>query len=106
MVKECLVCNVLKHLLILSAYFKTDPKLPAPRQVCGKKGDVVICHFLLGHTVSPNYSPDIRYKTYFRVSANTLFKHKTESMVELWQDWLGMKELADTAKMDDYYKIE
>jgi len=98
-------------------YFVKDPQLPEPVQICGRKGDVVLCHYLLGHSVAPNYSTDIRYKTYFRINTETLLQckgnrgdknksNKHESMAKLWQDWLGMKDYADERGIDDFYQLK
>jgi len=51
-------------------------KMPEPLQIKGKAGDVVLCHYQLGHGIAPNISPNIRYACFFRI------KHE-----EVQNDW-------------------
>jgi hypothetical protein len=64
-----------------------------PVQVIGKAGDLVLTHYLLGHTVSPNVSPHVRYACFFRLEVEGLEIHREASVVDLWRDWDGMREL-------------
>jgi len=82
----------------MPSWFVRDPDLPAPRQICGLAGDVVLCHYMLGHTVAPNCYMDTRYQIYFRVHAKSLKQSKLKSMVDPWLDWRGMKELVEEKK--------
>lgn len=47
---------------------KRMPKvdLPQPRQLTPSAGDAVLAHYMLGHGIAENTSPDIRYTVYFR----------------------------------------
>jgi len=74
-------------------WFAYNPALPRPRQITGKAGDILIAHYLLGHTVAPNSSPDVRYKIYFRVQSKHLKQHQLKSMTEPWLDWPGITPL-------------
>ncbi|KAL9654002.1 hypothetical protein ABK040_014211 [Willaertia magna] len=68
--------------------FQFNPKEePFPKQICGKAGDVVFCHFLLGHSVAPNLNLDTRYQVYFRIQCKDFQKTKTESLSQLWLHW-------------------
>jgi len=64
--------------------------LPTPHQVMGKCGDVVLVHYQLGHTVSPNLSGDIRYMCFFRLSVRGLEGRRVESMQNIWRDYHGL----------------
>ena len=69
--------------------------LPAPVQVTGKAGDVVLFHFQTAHAVAHNTSPHIRYMAYFRfwhVDAwydNSLTYCK-RAMIDPWLEWPGL----------------
>ncbi len=66
----------------------------APVQIIGKPGDLVLTHYLMGHTVAPNVSPHIRYACFFRLEVEGLAGHREESVLDLWRDWEGVRELA------------
>jgi hypothetical protein len=42
-------------------------RLPRPVSLCGRLGDVLVAHPLLGHETGPNYSRDTRKAVYFRL---------------------------------------
>jgi ectoine hydroxylase-related dioxygenase (phytanoyl-CoA dioxygenase family) len=44
-----------------------DIDLPEPTQILGKAGDVVLAHYLLGHNIGGNVSPNTRRAVYFRL---------------------------------------
>lgn len=62
-------------------------RLPKPVAVTGKAGDIVLAHYQVAHTVSPNLSGDIRYMCFFRLSVRGLANHRVESMLDIWRDW-------------------
>ena len=62
-------------------------RLPKPVAVTGKAGDIVLAHYQVGHTASPNLSGDIRYMCFFRLSVRGLAHHRVESMLDIWRDW-------------------
>jgi hypothetical protein len=64
-----------------------------PVQIVGKPGDVVIAHYLLGHSVAANVSPNIRYACFFRLEVDGLAEHREASVKDPWRDWEGMHEL-------------
>ncbi|MCH2336394.1 MAG: phytanoyl-CoA dioxygenase family protein [Pseudomonadales bacterium] len=64
--------------------------LPTPHQVMGKCGDVVLVHYQLGHTHSPNLSGDIRYMCFFRLSVRGLAGRRIESLQNIWRDYHGL----------------
>lgn len=70
--------------------------LPAPVQVTGKTGDVVLFHFQLAHDKAPNFSPRIRRMAYFRFwhedSWNdTSRAYLTRAMADPWLEWPLMR---------------
>jgi hypothetical protein len=71
-------------------------ELPAPQQITGKAGDLVFCHYLLAHGVAPNLSPHIRYAVFFRLSHVEHESHKWETLTDIWLEWQGMRELAES----------
>eukprot|EP00002_Diphylleia_rotans_P035466 TRINITY_DN7741_c0_g1_i1.p1 TRINITY_DN7741_c0_g1~~TRINITY_DN7741_c0_g1_i1.p1 ORF type:complete len:686 (+),score=119.64 TRINITY_DN7741_c0_g1_i1:69-2126(+) len=75
-----------------------DLPLPPVHQVVGKAGDMVICHYMLPHTVLPNTSPNIRYAIYFRIHAydHTPGTFRPEAMLDAWLDWKGLKSVVAT----------
>ena len=72
----------------LEGFPKIEPIEPV--QITGKAGDIVFCHYQVGHGVAPNVSPHIRYAVFFRL------KHKNHSqdvegrLSDIWRDWPGI----------------
>jgi hypothetical protein len=69
-----------------------------PVQITGEPGDLVLAHYLLGHSAAPNASPHIRYACFFRLEVDGLVDHREESVVDPWRDWEGMRELVAPAR--------
>lgn len=67
--------------------------LPAPHQITGRAGDAVVCHYQLGHGITANTSPNIRYAVFFRVRHHEHDSHSWEVLTDLWRDWPGVREL-------------
>eukprot|EP00003_Mantamonas_plastica_P031205 TRINITY_DN801_c2_g1_i1.p1 TRINITY_DN801_c2_g1~~TRINITY_DN801_c2_g1_i1.p1 ORF type:complete len:567 (-),score=146.07 TRINITY_DN801_c2_g1_i1:269-1969(-) len=66
----------------------------APQQIKGKAGDIVICHWMLAHSIAPNCSGDIRHAVYFRVKGENFEEGVPPvQMNGLWEGWEGMAEL-------------
>ncbi len=91
------------HLHLFEKYFQEHgpesllngmPKveLPQPRQITGRAGDAVICHYQLMHGIAPNVSPHIRYATFFRLKHRDHDTHPMEVMTDIWLDWEGLHE--------------
>jgi len=72
-------------------------RLPKPVPVTGKAGDIVLAHYQVVHTASPNLSGDIRTMCFFRLSVRGLANHRTESMLDIWRDWPPLRGLTDGA---------
>jgi hypothetical protein len=66
-------------------------KLREPVQVMGEAGDIVLAHYLLGHSIAPNVSPNVRYAIYFRVQAVDHEQTRWESMKNPWLQWPGLQ---------------
>jgi len=62
-------------------------RLPKAVPVTGRAGDIVLAHYQMAHTASPNLSGDIRYMCFFRLSVRGLANHRVESMLDIWRDW-------------------
>lgn len=63
------------------------PPLPLsdPLQVKLRRGDAVICHYSLCHSIAPNAGINIRYMCYFRVNVRSDDFHP-EPMLNIWLD--------------------
>jgi hypothetical protein len=71
-------------------------RLPAPVQVTGKTGDVVLFHFQLAHDKARNFSPHIRRIAYFRFWHIDAWYDRSEeylkrAMIDPWLEWPGMR---------------
>jgi Phytanoyl-CoA dioxygenase (PhyH) len=54
----------------VEAMYRGTPKLenlPEPKQTEVRAGDLVLCHYELGHGAAPNLSPHVRYAVFFRL---------------------------------------
>lgn len=72
--------------------------LPAPEQIVGRAGDVVLCHYQVAHGVAPNASPHVRYVIFFRLHHVEHDALKWECMTDIWREWEGMGDLAGRAE--------
>ena len=73
--------------------------LPPAKQVCGTKGDVIVAHYMLAHSIAPNTHQDIRYVVYFRPfskSHQPADQYRKQAMTNIWLDWPAMKKTVDT----------
>ena len=68
-------------------------ELAAPMQVKAKAGDAILCHYQIGHTVAPNFSPHVRYAIYFRLMAKGHKELGLHALSDIWQEWDGMQEI-------------
>ena len=65
--------------------------LKPAQQVTARPGDAVIAHYLLGHGVAGNVSPDVRYAIFFRLHHIDHNALRWESMTDPWLEWAGMR---------------
>ena len=72
-------------------------RLPKPVPVLGGAGDVVLAHYQVAHTASPNLSGDIRYMCFFRLAVRTLGSHRVASMLDIWRDWPALRDVVGSA---------
>jgi ectoine hydroxylase-related dioxygenase (phytanoyl-CoA dioxygenase family) len=62
--------------------------LPAPEQVTGHAGDLLLAHYLLGHNTGGNYESDqTRGTLYFRISSHDHASHREEFLQDTWLDY-------------------
>jgi hypothetical protein len=66
-------------------------KMPAPEQVIGKAGDMILSHYLTAHTVVSNVSPYIRYAVFFRMKHVDHAAHGEKVFSDPWYQWPGMR---------------
>ena len=54
------------------------------------------------HSVAPNLSSAIRYQVYFRVTsrnhARPFKEHRPASMLNVWDDWVGLRETIEVQR--------
>lgn len=67
--------------------------LPPYAPVCGPAGSLVIAHYLLGHGISANTSPFVRYACFFRLTHVEHEQKKLETLTDMWMQWEGMREV-------------
>ncbi|MDB5085570.1 MAG: Protein involved in biosynthesis of mitomycin antibiotics/polyketide fumonisin [Bacilli bacterium] len=68
-------------------------ELPEPLQITGKAGDVILCHYQLGHAVAANVSPFTRYAIFYRLThINYQRSSWQEPMRDIWLHLPGMRD--------------
>lgn len=74
------------------SFFEGFPKIeqPDPVHITGKAGDMVFCHYQLGHGIAPNVSPNIRYAVFFRLTHHDHHQDKEARLIDIWRDWPGI----------------
>jgi hypothetical protein len=77
-------------LKLLEGMPKVD--MPDPVGVTGRAGDIVIAHYMLGHTASPNVSPHVRYTCFYRLWHKDQPRDSLETMSDIWKYWPGIRE--------------
>ncbi len=70
-----------------------NTNLPEPVQITGRAGDLIIAHYLLGHSVAPHLSPHIRYACFFRVETIDHEETREASLTDEWLEWHGLRDL-------------
>jgi hypothetical protein len=69
--------------------------LPPPRQLRARAGDVLLAHYQLAHGAAANFGPHIRYAVFFRLFHATHDAASTETMIDLWREWEGVRPLGN-----------
>jgi hypothetical protein len=70
-------------------------ELPAPEQITGKAGDVILTHYQIAHGAAPNVSPHVRYAIFFRLRHINHDAVRMEVMTNLWLEWDGMQSIVN-----------
>jgi hypothetical protein len=65
---------------------------PEPVQITGNAGDMVFCHYQVGHGIAPNISSNIRYAVFFRLTHKDHSQDIEGRLIDIWRDWPGMSE--------------
>jgi Phytanoyl-CoA dioxygenase (PhyH) len=66
--------------------------LPAPEQVTGRAGDLLLAHYLLGHNIGGNVaSRQVRRALYFRVSARGHASRRSAFLQDPWLDYPAVR---------------
>jgi ectoine hydroxylase-related dioxygenase (phytanoyl-CoA dioxygenase family) len=66
--------------------------LPAPEQVTGAAGDLLLAHYLLGHNIGGNTSRAVRRAVYFRIKRAGHDPRWRESLQDPWLDYDSVRE--------------
>ena len=75
------------------AFLEGFPKIemPEPVQITGQRGDLIFCHYQVGHGIAANISPEIRYAIFFRITHRDHHTDKEVRLIDIWRDWPGMQ---------------
>ncbi|MGF7235056.1 MAG: phytanoyl-CoA dioxygenase family protein [Frankia sp.] len=68
--------------------------LPEPEQVCGRAGDLLLAHFLLGHNIGGNTSETVRRAVYFRLKRSGHDQRQSEFLRDPWLDYEPIRDEA------------
>jgi hypothetical protein len=69
-----------------------DIELPEPVQICGRRGDVLLAHYLLGHNIGGNYaSSRTRRAVYWRLRSDGHAERWEEALQDEWVDYEGVR---------------
>jgi len=63
------------------------PEIGEPVQLTCGVGDVVFCHYLLGHSAAVNIAEIDRVAVYFRICLHNLGKRRWECLTNIWEGW-------------------
>ncbi len=66
--------------------------LGAGLQITGRAGDLILAHYLLGHTVAPNLAPHVRYAVFFRLRALGHRERQEAALGDPWLEWPGLAD--------------
>ncbi len=70
-------------------------EMPAPLQIEGKAGDIVLVHWATAHSAAINISPHVRYAIFFRLKHENHDAHPLETMQDIWMDWNNLRVTND-----------
>jgi hypothetical protein len=63
------------------------PQLGKPVQLLCEVGDVVFCHYQLGHTAAVNTADIDRIAVYFRVVLRNMDERRWKCLTNIWEGW-------------------
>jgi ectoine hydroxylase-related dioxygenase (phytanoyl-CoA dioxygenase family) len=63
------------------------PEIGQPGQLMCGVGDVVFCHYQLGHSAAVNTSEIDRVAVYFRIWLRDLEERRWECLTNIWEGW-------------------
>ena len=66
-------------------------RLPEPEQVTGEPGDLLLAHYLLGHNIGANTSPEVRRAVYYRIKRAGHDPRWREFLTDPWLDYDGVR---------------
>jgi hypothetical protein len=73
-----------------------DIELPKPTQVHGRRGDVLLAHYLLGHNIGGNYEADrTRRAIYWRLRARGHAARWEKCLADPWLEYQGVRRLLE-----------
>lgn len=71
-----------------------DVELPEPTQIRGRRGDVLLSHYLLGHNIGGNYASDrTRRALYWRLQARGHADRWAACLADPWFEYSGVRAL-------------
>ncbi|EFH83839.1 phytanoyl-CoA dioxygenase family protein [Ktedonobacter racemifer] len=73
-----------------------EVNLPELQQITAQPGDAVLCHYQLGHGITINTSPYIRYAIFFRLRHVNHEQWQWECMTNIWREWAGMHDFVNS----------
>ena len=60
---------------------------PAPEQVLGRAGDLLLAHYMLSHNIGGNTSPSVRRVIYYRLQREGHRERWRECVRDLWLEY-------------------
>lgn len=77
-----------------------DVELPEPTQVHGRRGDVLLAHYLLGHNIGGNYESErTRRVVYWRLRAPGHAGRWAECLADPWLEYDGVRRRIGHAEL-------
>jgi hypothetical protein len=70
-------------------------ELGQPVQIKARAGDAIMAHYQLAHAVGPNFSPYIRYATFFRLMTESHKDYGLDILTDIWKEWDGLREFVE-----------
>jgi hypothetical protein len=70
-----------------------DIELPPPAQIRGRRGDVLLAHYLLGHNIGGNQSGRTRRAVYWRLRVPGHAGRWAECLTDPWHEYPGIRLL-------------